>query len=74
MPEEEEPKKHDFENAPLMSGPSWYRWEHSRDRSLVPCGHAWMALVACISAAVALQCGYDTVAVGNERSANEGNM
>ena len=48
-------------------------WEAYRRRRYRLVGHPWAALVACTAALVALVHSYDAIAVGNERSAGEGN-
>jgi len=48
-------------------------WEACRLRRFDPCGHPWAALVAFAATLSALLQGFDAVAVGNERSASEGN-
>ena len=48
-------------------------WEAARRRTFEPCGHPWALLVAFAATLVAVLHGCDAVAVGNERSAGEGN-
>lgn len=48
-------------------------WEAARSRRFEACGHPWAALVATVSTLVAVSQGYHAIAVGNERSAGEGN-
>ena len=59
----------------LLATHNWRcpRWEAARQRRFTPCGHPWAALVAFVSALVARLHGHSAIAVGNERSANEGN-
>jgi hypothetical protein len=49
------------------------RWEAARKRRFTLCGHPWALLVAFSASLVALLHGFDAIAVGNERSAGEGN-
>lgn len=48
-------------------------WEAYRRRRYTLAGHPWAALVASTAALVAVLHSYDAIAVGNERSAGEGN-
>ncbi len=48
-------------------------WEAARKRRFQLCAHPWAMLVAFTSSLVALLHGFDAIAVGNERSAGEGN-
>jgi hypothetical protein len=62
--------------TPVLS--AWHnwrcpRWEACRRRRFEPCGHPWAALCCFTAALVALLHGQDAIAVGNERSASEGN-
>lgn len=49
------------------------KWEACRRRVLTLCGHPWSLLCALDSSLACLVWGYETIVVGNERSADFGN-